>query len=106
MDREAFASRLKNLRQTQGISQYGLADALGVSRTSLKNWELAIYMPPIEAVVEIALYFHVATDYLLGLEESRTIQVNFLSDSMVGALSNLVTTMECDMKNPCKGNSR
>lgn len=69
----AFGQRLKQLRSLQGISQYALADVLGVGRTSLKNWELAIATPPLEVVVEMAQYFRVSSDYLLGLDERRSI---------------------------------
>ena len=78
----------------QGISQYALADALGVSRTSLKNWELAVATPPLDVLVDMAMYFRVTSDYLLGLDERRSIQISFLSDRYVDALNNLVRVME------------
>ena len=94
MDCSVFSQRLKQLRSLQGISQYALADALGVSRTSLKNWELAIATPPLEVLVEMAQYFRVSSDYLLGLDERRSIQISFLSERYVDALTNLVRVME------------
>lgn len=96
MDQSVFSQRLKQLRSLQGISQYALANALGVSRTSLKNWELAVATPPLSVLVDMALYFRVSSDYLLGLDGRRSIQINFLSDRSVGALTNLVRVMEED----------
>lgn len=96
MDWSVFSQRLKQLRSLQGISQYALADALGVSRTSLKNWELAAATPPLEVLVDMALYFRVSSDYLLGLDERRSVQINFLSDRTVDALTSLVRVMEED----------
>ena len=94
MDRSLFSQRLKQLRSLQGISQYALADALGVSRTSLKNWELAAATPPLDVLVDMAMYFRVSSDYLLGLDERRSIQISFLSGRYVDALTNLVRVME------------
>lgn len=85
-----FASRLRQLRKNQGLTQYALADALGVSRACLRNWELSETTPPLETLVSIVLYFHVTSDYLLGLEERNCIQVDFLSARAVNAISNLV----------------
>lgn len=96
MDQSKFSQRLRQIRLLQGLSQYALAEALGVSRTSLKNWELAVSTPPIEVLVNIALYFRVSSDYLLGLDERRSVQINFLSDRMVEALVGLVQVMEED----------
>ena len=94
MDRSVFSQRLKQLRSLQGISQYDLADALGVSRTSLKNWELAVATPPLDVLADMAMYFRVTSDYLLGLDERRSIQISFLSDRYVDVLTNLVRVME------------
>ena len=94
MDRSVFSQRLKQLRSLQGISQYVLADALGVSRTSLKNWELAVATPPLDVLVDMAMYFRVTSDYPLGLDERRSIQISFLSDRYVDVLTNLVRVME------------
>ena len=90
INQEAITSRLKQLRSSFGLSQYALADALHISRPSIRNWELGSSIPTTEALVEIALYFNVTTDYLLGLDNRKTLQVSFLSDQTVGVLSNLV----------------
>ena len=94
MQREVFASRLRQLRKNQGLTQFALADALGVSRACLRNWELSETTPPLETLVSIVLYFHVTSDFLLGLEERNCIQVDFLSTRAVNAISNLVQVMQ------------
>lgn len=62
----------------------------------LKNWELAAATPPLDVLVDMALYFRVSSDYLLGLYERRSIQISFLSGRYVDALTNLVRIMEED----------
>lgn len=93
MKREVFAFRLRQLRKNQGLTQFALADELGVSRACLRNWELSEKTPPLETLVSIVLYFHVTSDFLLGLEERNCIQVEFLSSRAVNAISNLVQVM-------------
>ena len=67
INQEAITSRLKQLRVSFGLSQYTLAEALHISRPSIRNWELGFGIPTTEALVELAIYFNVTTDYLLGL---------------------------------------
>ena len=42
----------------------------------------------------MALYFRVTSDYLLGLEERKSLQISSLSDRYIDALTNLVRVME------------
>lgn len=93
MKREVFASRLRQLRKNQGLTQFDLADALGVSRACLRNWELSETTPPLEMFVSIVLYFHVTSDFLLGLEEKKYVQVDSLSIRAINAICNLIQVM-------------
>ena len=94
MDREVFIQRLRQLRADWRLSQAELADALRVSRSCVRNWELGDSTPTIEMLADIALFFRVSVDYLLGLDERTCIQTNFLSDRAVSAISDLVRTLE------------
>lgn len=53
---EVFAGRLKQARKEAGLSQKALADALGLSRDSVKKWEMGISSPEfsrLDQLVEI-----------------------------------------------------
>lgn len=58
--------RLKNLRQKMGLSQTDVARALGVSRQSYNFYENGKRDPDTEMLKNIADYFNVSVDYLLG----------------------------------------
>lgn len=90
---DGFGDRLKKLRRRNSISQEQLAKAMCVSRPCIRNWEVGVRMPPLEALIKLALYFHVTTDYLLGMENHRCIQLDFLSDSSFEAVSNMVRVL-------------
>ena len=98
MNQDVFSQRLKQLRQSLKMLQYAVADALCVSRSCMKHWEQGTVMPSAEAIVDIALYFNVTADYLLGLDDRSTLQVDFLSDRAVGALTNIIQVMQDEAK--------
>lgn len=66
-----FSETVKTLRKTNGLSQGQLASVLGVSQSTVGMWETGRRQPDIQAVVDIAKYFGVTTDYLLGCEQEK-----------------------------------
>ena len=48
------------------MSQRELAKVFGVSTQTIMNWENQIYEPNIKQLIQIANYFDVSIDYLLG----------------------------------------
>lgn len=57
--------RLIELRNKLGFSQGQMADELGVKRSTYAKWEKDTNQPT-RKLKDIAAYFHVTTDYLLG----------------------------------------
>lgn len=62
-----FKDRLKELRTEKELSQTKLAEKLGVDFRTISNWENGVRKPDIDTLVEIAKFFDVSTDYLLGM---------------------------------------
>lgn len=60
--------RLKELRHNANINQNELAKKLGVSRSTIAMWETEKSQPDNEAIIRLADFFDVSTDYLLGIE--------------------------------------
>ena len=63
--------RIKELAKKQGLSINLLEEKLGYSRNTIYN--LKNSKPSTERISEIADYFHVSTDYLLGRTDNPTI---------------------------------
>lgn len=61
-----FAGRLQELRMKQGLSQRALAKKLGVSTSTISMYEQGKREPNIDFLSEIARYFSVSIDYLVG----------------------------------------
>ena len=73
--------KIKDLRKSFGISQVELADALGVSKQCVSNWENDNIQPSIEMLIKLAKFFHVSTDYLLGLDAAKRVDITGLSEN-------------------------
>ena len=58
--------RLKELRMEKGLSQLQLAKATGFSQSAIAYWETGQRIPNAKAIIILARFFDVSTDYLLG----------------------------------------
>ena len=69
IDFEVFATRLKELRAQNSISQKELASKINVTYATLSSYENGSSgkIPSLEVVINIAHYFNVSVDYLLGI---------------------------------------
>lgn len=61
-----FRNQLKRLREEKKISQSELARALGVSTSSIGNYEIGYREPDFETLEKLADYFNVSIGALLG----------------------------------------
>ena len=64
-----FKERLKELRKEKQLSQADLAKELQVSQRSISSWETGFRQPDFETLEQLAKYFGVTTDYLLGVTD-------------------------------------
>lgn len=67
-----FPSQLRELREESGLSQAGLSQKLGVSKSTIGLWETGDTLPDAKAIRDIADYFNVSSDYLLGRTNVKT----------------------------------
>ena len=58
--------RLRDLRAEKNISQRKMAEMFSVSQGTYKNWEQGNTQPSIEQLRELARFFGVSVDYLIG----------------------------------------
>lgn len=59
---------IKDLRNRKGIKQDDFASAVGVSVQTVSRWENDVNAPDLSMLPVLAKYFHVTTDYLLGVK--------------------------------------
>ena len=77
-------TRLKEIRESSGISQKDFAAIIGVPANTYNQWENGKRQPDPELLIQIADYFNVTMDYLVGRknppsdtqsEKSRAIRI-------------------------------
>lgn len=61
--------RLQELREEKKLTQNDVALAIKTSRTNIGRWEKGLNEPTMSAIIALADFFEVSTDYLLGRED-------------------------------------
>ena len=69
MKNNIFGNKLKELRLEKKLSQRKLGEMLGFCNQTISFWEIGRCEPDYDALVAIARFFNVSTDFLLGLSE-------------------------------------
>ena len=62
---------LRMLRESHGISQQKLADAIGISQQSVNKYETHQTQPDIVTLIQMADFFHTSVDFLIGHTEAQ-----------------------------------
>ena len=72
-----FSKRFKELRESKGLSQEALADKLKIPRSTITHYENdSERIPRKSRLDEIANFFEVSIDYLLGRSDTPDITVD------------------------------
>lgn len=85
-----FNERLRELRTASGMSQVDLAEKLGVSKQSVSNWENDNIQPSIDMLLKISRTFNVSTDFLLGEDNHKYIEVTKLTKSQIHHVQQII----------------
>jgi len=67
-----FPTRLRKLIEKKQISQKELGDAIGITRQSISLYTMGQRTPDIDVLKNLCEYFNVSADYLVGLAEVET----------------------------------
>ncbi len=85
-----LGERIRELRVANSISQVTLAKHLCVTKQSVSNWENDNIQPSIEMLVKISLYFGVSTDYLVGLDTRRHLDITGLNNEQIAHIQQII----------------
>lgn len=76
-----FGQKLKDLRKNAGLTQADLARMLNVTKSVVSYYELQERSPSPDVLVKLAGIFRVTSDYLLGIDHRKMIDVSDLSEN-------------------------
>lgn len=89
-----FGNILKTLRLKENMTQAQLAQKIGLTKSVISAYETGLRLPSYDVLIHIAKIFNVSTDYLLGLENKREIDLSGLTDEEISALLELIKAMK------------
>ena len=93
-----FSEIAKELRLSKNLTQSQLAERMWVKKSIISAYETDSRPPSLDMLIKYANEFHVTTDYLLGIESDKIINVNGLTDTQINALNSLVNEFLKDNK--------
>jgi transcriptional regulator with XRE-family HTH domain len=93
-----MGEKLKNLRLEQKLTQKQVSDRIGLAISAVSSYESCTRYPSYDVLIKLAHIYHVSTDYLLGMTNTRNIDVNGLTDSDIELVSQLVERLKNNRK--------
>lgn len=91
--KEIFSKRLYNLRKSRNIIAKDVAEALGLSKAAISQFETGKSQPSAAVLIALADYFNVSLDYLVGRSDTPYIlkarDVTLLSPDELALLKKL-----------------
>lgn len=86
-----FGTTLKSLRKSHNLTQKELGLQLGLSKAVISKYENGLGYPTFDTLIQIANYFSVTTDYLLGVAKNKTIDVSDLNESQIETIQRIIS---------------
>lgn len=76
-----IGSKIRKSRTESGFTQEQAAEALGISRQTISNWENEKSYPDIISVLKMSDLYNVSLDYLLKGEQTMNTYMDYLDES-------------------------
>lgn len=85
-----FGKKIKSLRLERNITQKQLADMAGVAVSAISSYESGNRYPSYDVLISLSRIFHVSTDYLLGLDKMKTVDVSGLDEREINVIMQMI----------------
>lgn len=95
-----FGDKLKELRKEKNLTQTDIAKMFNVKDATVSAWEVGKSQPSFEIVKELAKYFGVSIDYLLGFNQEDKDNITKLNQALreAGMVNNDETLKEEEIR--------
>lgn len=91
-----FGEKVKHLRLGKSLTQVQVSERLHISKAMISSYETGIRLPSYEVLIKFAKLFGVTTDYLLGFNRLKSVDVTGLSDSQVDLVVRMIDELKKD----------
>ena len=78
-----FGDRIRDARKAAGLTQRQLADILGVSNTSISNWEKGLSRPDADMIQKLCFCLSLEPNYFYGTENAPASSRRTVSDDEI-----------------------
>ena len=82
-----MCEKLKKLRTSSNLTQAQVAERIGIAVSAVSSYESGTRFPSLEMLMKLSALYHVSTDYLLGVDHSRQLNLDGLTDEEIDVLS-------------------
>lgn len=89
----SFGKKIKSLRKQNKLTQQQLADRIGVAKSVVSYYESGDRFPSNDVLIKLARTFHVSTDYLLGIEKKRTLDISDLAEDDIAVVETVANAL-------------
>ncbi len=90
---DGFGNKLKTLRDKAGLTQQQLAVQMGLSKSTISQYENQERIPSPIAVIKLASVFHVSIDYLFGIDKVERADLTGLTEDDIMIIEHLIVSM-------------
>jgi transcriptional regulator with XRE-family HTH domain len=85
-----LGDKLRALRTEKRLTQLQVAQNVGVTKSVISAYENCVRYPSYSVLRKLASLYNVTADYLLGINNKRSIDITGLTDKQIEVLSNMV----------------
>ena len=93
-----LGKRIQKLRKDKKMTQKQVAEAIGISASTLCGYESEDKLPPYPTLLKLAKLYGVSTDFLIGLSTDKTLDISDLDDDEVSALREMADLLRKNKK--------
>ena len=92
-----FGERLSQLRNEKNMKQEDLGKVFHLSKSTISTYERNEHQPDYNMLVDMAKYFNVTTDYILGVSDqrrsSKILKISFYDNCSFEKLFNMLNDL-------------
>lgn len=88
----AMNERIMELIDNSGLSDLSICKELGLGNGSIGKWRKGTQRPSVEAIIKLASYFGVTTDYILTGKEEPSSSISMEDEELLGYYHSLSKT--------------
>ena len=91
-----FKNRIKQLRIQKSLTQDQAAQRLWVTKSTISAYEMGTKYPSLDMLIKLAAMYNVTTDYLLGVDKKRQIDITGMTPKQVEIINILIDELKKD----------